>query len=156
VNRLLVKDVAAMNIQLPYLKSGSVTVGKRKVVGQILITDRAILLFSDSSGAMTAGLLGGLLGYFIGRAVSRHQAKKSPPGHMTDPDILSLEEKLRSKLLTSALEARFPFDSSVAVEETRGGFRFRSGENVAEFGNWPNKKDMLQLFQEKNLTVKRR
>jgi hypothetical protein len=134
---------------------GMVKVEKDKGPGKLVLTDRSVFLLKSATEATTTGgILGGLVGAFIGQMIDRNKAKKAPPAHLDDPEIVELGDKLRRSLLTTKLLAKLPLNGCLSVKPTRTGFEFTAdGHPPASYGGWFHKKKIMRFLETKGIHV---
>src|ERR1043166_760251 len=120
---------------------GMVKASDRNGPGMILLTDsNAFFFLTDPTASAWAGG-GGLIGFLIGQFIANKKAEKNPPAHLNDPEIQSLDQKLRRKLLPTILLTKAPLDGSATVQETRAGYTFTLADGrEAQILSWGNKK----------------
>ena len=137
------------------IADGMVKVGKDKGPGKLVLTDRSIFLLKSANEAATTGsILGGLVGALIGRMIDRNKAKKAPPAHLDDPEIVELGDKLRRALLTTKLLAKLPLNNCLSVKPTRSGFEFTAaGQPPASYGGWFHKKKVMRFLETRGIHV---
>ncbi len=123
--------------------------------GMILLTDRSLFLCGASgTAAHTGGLMGGLLGALIGSLVDSSRAQRSPPEHMTDPEVLATEPRIQKQLMKVQLEQKIALSDLFSVRPTFLGCRFflRNGSAI-EFQGAAHKKKVLTYLKERGVKV---
>jgi hypothetical protein len=135
------------------LLDGFVRAGGRKGQGLLLMTDRNAFFFLIT-GNSHVWIHFGLLGVLLGQYLARKNAKKNPPGHLSDPEVQALDEKSRRKVLTTTLLLKMPIDAATAVQETRMGYQLKSNTGQeAEISSWGNKKKIARALSERGIVA---
>jgi hypothetical protein len=137
------------------ITDGMVKVGKDKGPGKLVLTDRSIFVLKSATEATSTGsILGGLVGALIGQMIDRNKAKKDPPAHLDDPEIVELGDKTRRALLTTRLLAKLPLNGSLSIKPTRLGFEFAAdGHPPVSYGGFFHKKKIMRFLETRSIHV---
>lgn len=136
------------------ITDGWVKLDDFKGQGKLLLTGRSLFVFKANSEATSlGGALGGLVGVLIGRFIDKQKAQKAPPPHLTDLEIIELDERSRKELLTTSLLLKLPFGSITAVKPTRLGFEFTADAKVVTYDGWAHKKKIARFLGDSGIHV---
>jgi hypothetical protein len=137
------------------IADGLVKVGEDKCSGKLVLTDCSIFVLKSTADAtLTGGILGGLVGAMIGQWIDKNKAKKNPPTHLDDPEIVGLDDKARRALLMTKLLAKLPLNDCLSVKPTRLGFEFLAdGHPPVSYSGWLQKKKILRFLETRSIHV---